>query len=350
MDFLEIEVGDNTVFNFVKALVLFVILFSTFKIFKSVVVSRLRKMAEKTKNEIDDELIKVLDCVKTWVYSILSLYFALKFFVVVGPDTEKFIDAVFWFTLIFQLIKSSQSLISWALYRMIVKKDGKGDQAKTTYYGIRLVVNIVLWSVGILMILSNLGINVTSLVASLGIGGVAIAFAIQNVLGDILSSFSIYFDKPFEIGDYIMIGEHDGTVKKIGLKTTRLETLQGEELVISNSELTSSRVQNFRKLKSRRVLLNFGVEYGTDHGKLKKVNEMIKKLIDEIELVELARTHFIEFGDSSLNFEVAYHVMSSDHQVYFDKQQEVNFALHDALEKEGINMAFPTRTVQLQKV
>ena len=190
----------------------------------------------------------------------------------------------------------------------------------------------------------------------LAIGGAAtaivIGFALQHVLSDFFSAFSIYFDRPFEIGDYIIVGEYSGTVTKIGMKSTRVQLLQGEELVLANSELTKTSVRNFKKMKKRRISFTFGVTYDTTSKQLKKIPEIIKNIInpEKIEYIDrLDRVHFTEFGDFSLNFEVVYYVKTKDYVKYRDTQQEINFKIKEAFEKEGIEMAFPTQTIYLNK-
>ena len=202
---------------------------------------------------------------------------------------------------------------------------------------------------GLLLILSNLGFDITTLIASLGIGGVAIALAVQSILSDLFNSLSIYVDKPFTVGDFIIVGDHMGTVQKIGLKTTRIQALQGEEIVISNSELTSSRVRNFKQMQKRRIVFAFGVTYDTSTEKVKKIPEMVKNAIDPLEKAEYDRAHFKNFGDSSLDFEVVYYVLTGDYTEYMDIQQSINLRIMEEFEKEGIEMAFPTRTVHLVK-
>ncbi|MCW3993646.1 MAG: mechanosensitive ion channel family protein, partial [Candidatus Bathyarchaeota archaeon] len=159
----------------------------------------------------------------------------------------------------------------------------------------------------------------------------------------------IYFDKPFEIGDFIVVGDYSGTVKQVGIKSTRLQLLQGEELVISNKELTTASVRNFKKLKKRRIIFTLGVTYDTPLKKLQKIPEMISKIIEKMELAELDRVHFKKIGDFSLNFEVVYYLKVGDYVKYMDTQQEINFAIIEAFEKEGIEMAFPTQTIFLNK-
>ena len=201
----------------------------------------------------------------------------------------------------------------------------------------------------VILILSNLGYNVNSLVASLGIGGIAVALAVQNILSDIFCSFTIYLDKPFVVGDRIVLDKYSGYVKKIGIRTTRIETLEGDELVVSNKDLTSSRIRNYKKMQRRRIVFQVGVEYETKAEKLKQIPKMIKQIIDNIEVIDFARVHFKEFGDSSLIFEIVYYTNSNDYDVYMDKQQELNLAIVEKFEEEKINIAYPTQTVFIKK-
>ncbi|QQR83532.1 mechanosensitive ion channel family protein [Candidatus Peregrinibacteria bacterium] len=212
------------------------------------------------------------------------------------------------------------------------------------------MLKFVLWSIAVLMILSNLGINVSALITGLGIGGIAVALAVQTLLSDLFSSFSIYFDKPFEVGDFVVIGEHSGTIKRIGLKTTRIQALGGEELVLSNHELTNTRIQNFKRMQRRRILFSVGVVYGTTTDQLKKIPEIIKDIIDTVALADFDRAHFKHFGDFSLVFEIVYFLNSKEYVDYMNTQQSINLALREAFEKEHIEMAFPTQTVYVQKV
>lgn len=341
---LEYQVGENTLMGFLIAFLLFVGLFIVFQIFKRVVVKKFHKLALKTKNEIDDEIVKVVEGISPLFYLVLSLYFPLRM-LIASPVVEKWISAVFIVVIVYQTIKIVQELINFALGK--ATKDGKREE--TAFHGLKIIVNILIWVIGILLVLSNLGFNITSLIAGLSIGGLAIAFAVQNILSDIFSSFSIYFDKPFKIGDFIVSGEHMGTVKKIGLKTTRLVALQGEEIVISNQELTNSRVQNFKKMKKRRIMFNIGLAYGTPLKKLKKTNEIIKKVIEKEKLAEFDRANFFEFGDFSLKFEVVFYVLSADYYDYMNVRENINFGIKEGFEKEKIKMAFPTQTVYIEK-
>ncbi|MCK5590629.1 MAG: mechanosensitive ion channel family protein, partial [Candidatus Pacebacteria bacterium] len=173
--------------------------------------------------------------------------------------------------------------------------------------------------------------------------------AFQNILEDLFSSFAILFDKPFKVGDFIVVGEHKGVVQKMGIKTTRLKSTGGEEIVISNKELTSARLQNFKKMKERRIGFNFGVTYETPTGKLKAIPGTVKDIIDSIEKARFDRSHFTQFDDSALTFETVYYVTTSDYVVYRDIQQEINLRIKELFEKDGIDMAYPTQTIYLNK-
>ena len=196
-----------------------------------------------------------------------------------------------------------------------------------------------------LLILSNLGIDITSLVAGLGIGGIAFAFAMKNILGDLFSSFAIFFDKPFLPGDFIRVGDQSGTVKKIGIKTTRVQASQGEEIVFSNQELTSTQIHNFKKLKERKIYFSFGVVYETPLKQIKEIPKIVKGIISEISEARFDRAHFNRFDDSALNFDVVYFVETDDYKKYMDIQQKINIEIMEVFEKEKIEMAYPTQVI-----
>jgi small-conductance mechanosensitive channel len=214
---------------------------------------------------------------------------------------------------------------------------------------VQLVVKVCLWSFGLLFILSNLGVNITSLIAGLGSGGIAVALAMQNILGDLFSYFAIYFDKPFVKGDFIIIGPQLGVVDKIGIKTTRIRALQGEEIIISNSELTSSRIQNFKKMEERRVVFSFRVFYKTPLEKLEKIPQYVRDIVSAQEQVRFDRAHLAAFGESAYVFEIVYYVQSGDYNEYMDIHQNIHFQIIAVFERENIDFAYPTQKVYLDQ-
>jgi small-conductance mechanosensitive channel len=200
------------------------------------------------------------------------------------------------------------------------------------------------------LILANLGVEISTLVASLGVGGIAVALAAQNVLGDLFASLSIILDRPFEVGDFIVVGPQRGTVERIGLKTTRVRSLDGEQIVFGNADLLTSRVQNFKHLQERRVLLRFGVLYSSPAEAVAKVPGVVQRIIEAQENLRFERAHFSGFGASSLDFEVVYWCLSPDYVRFMDLQQAVNLALLQAVRTEGLDFAFPTQSLHLESV
>ncbi len=204
------------------------------------------------------------------------------------------------------------------------------------------VARLAVFSVAFMLALDNLGVEIKPLLAGLGIGGIAIALAVQSVLGDLLASLSIAFDKPFEIGDFLIVGDEKGTVERIGIKSTRLRSLSGEQLIISNSDLLTSRLRNYKRMQERRVVFTVGVTYETPADRLRAIPGIIEAAVKGQQQVRFERSHFVAFGDFSLNFETVYHVLDRDYLPYADAQQAINLAIFDAFVDEGIEFAYPT--------
>ncbi|HHT48915.1 MAG TPA: mechanosensitive ion channel family protein [Firmicutes bacterium] len=210
------------------------------------------------------------------------------------------------------------------------------------------ILQLLVWALALIILLDNLGVQVSALVAGLGIGGIAIALAAQVLLSDLFSYFTIYFDHPFEVGDYIVIDSFSGTVENIGLKTTRLRSLTGEELIFSNADLTSSRLRNYKRMQHRRISFSIGVSYQTDAALVKEIPQIITEIIKGIPDTELNRAHFSSFGEYSYRFDVVYYVLSNNYVKYMDIQQEINLKIIDEFSKRGIKFAYPTQTLYLR--
>jgi len=219
----------------------------------------------------------------------------------------------------------------------------------TTLSALGFLGRMAIWTAAVLLAAANLGINVTALVAGFGIGGVAVALAAQNILGDLFASASIVLDKPFVLGDFIVVDDKMGTIEYIGLKTTRLRSLSGEQLIFSNTDLLKSRIHNYKRMRERRVLFTLGAAYDTPHEKLAAVPDMLREIIESQRPVRFDRAHFARYGDSSLVFEVVYYVLAPDYNAFMDVQQAVNLAIHRRFAEEKIEFAFPTRTVHLRQ-
>ena len=340
------EYFGNSLLEYTKALGLFIILLIVFKIVQYIILRKLGNLAKKTKTDIDDTLITIVKSLKPPFYWFLAFFFAVRF-LALGALTVKIINGILAVWIVYQVIAGIQILINYILNKKFAKEDDAGAKAAINYIG--LISKIILWSGGLLLIFSNIGIDITSLIAGLGIGGIAIAFALQNILSDLFSSFAIYFDKPFAIGDFIVTGNHSGIVEKIGIKTTRIRALQGEEIVISNNELTSARIQNFKKLEKRRIVSSFGILYETPIEKIKKVKSIVENIFKNLENTEFSRVHFKQLGDFSLNFEVVYSITTNDYNIYMDTQEKFNLALMEAFESEQIEFAYPTQKIFIDK-
>lgn len=341
------SVAGNTPHDYLLAVVIFVVLVIVLKFAQWVILGRLAKLAEKTRTDIDDTLIEIVKSLKPGFYYFVAFFFAVQA-LVFSPLAQTVIYIILIAWVAAQVVIGLQILIDYA----INKKLGTG-KSRESGQGILLfmgkLVKGALWIVAVLMVLSNLGVDVTSLMAGLGIGGLAIAFALQNVFADLFSAFSIYLDKPFEVGDFIVVGDLSGTVEKIGIKTTRIRALQGEEIVISNQKLTTADVHNYKKLRERRVVASFGVTYDTSNEKLKEIPHATKKVVDGTNGARFDRTHFASFGDSALLFELVYYVESENYAAYMDVQQNINLGMKEVFEKLGVDFAYPTQHIILDK-
>lgn len=345
--FKDVSFWNNSGQAYLFSLGIFIGLFLALVLFDKYIISFLKKKSKKTKIEWDDIIIDFIDAIHWQFYAYVSFYAAAIFLKL--PETfDKALKILLIIFVAYYVAQGFSRIVDYFTDKQLEKRK-KSDNLKNTsmlkVFG--LLFKIAIYALILLTVLSNFGIEITPLIASLGVGGIAIAIALQSVLSDLFAAFAIYFDKPFKEGDFIIVGEDMGTVKDIGIKTTRIQTLQGQELVISNSELTSSRVNNYKKMKERRVVTNIGVEYSTTSSKLKKINSLIKKAVESTKNARFDRVHFKAFGDFSLNFELVYYVESPDYNVYMDTQQEINFKIREAFEKEKIVFAFPTQTIHV---
>jgi small-conductance mechanosensitive channel len=349
-EFLDTAFLGNELRDWLVALLVFLIISLALYIFKEIVVSKLHNISRKTKTEADDILIDCIGKMSPLFYFVVSIWGASQFISL--PDLVT--KVIGWITLavvLFYITIKIQKLTEYVLNKHVFKKEKEGDIKSTLVIRrfIGQITKILIWTVALLLFLQNLGVQISVLLGGLGIAGLAIGFAIQNILEDIFSFFSIYFDKPFEIGDFIIVGEERGTIESIGIKSTRMRSLQGQELVVSNKELISRQIHNYRKMEERRIVFNFGVTYETDSQKLQKVNKIVKKIFNGIQNARIDRVHFHEFGDFSLNYEVVYFVTTQDYYTYMDTQQKVNLELIKEFEKEGIEFAYPTKRILLEK-
>jgi len=344
--YFQIVILNNSIVRYLSALVFFIGLLIIFYFANLIISANLRRLAKRTKIDLDDLALKVFKTLRPPFYVFLAFYFSLQ-----TLHINKFIldltKTLLILVVVFQAVKILQIIIDYISKDRLTEEKDRGTKMAMQTVG--NIAKFSVWVFALLFILSNFGINITSLIAGLGIGGVAVALALQNILGDLFSYFAINFDKPFVPGDFIIVGDKMGVVEKIGIKTTRVRALQGEELVFSNKELSGSQIQNFKRMNDRRVSFDLGVVYGTAKEKLEEIPMFVKNIIESVENTRFDRAHFKNFGDFSLNFEVVYYVSSSDYNVYMNIGQEINLKIVEIFTKEGIEFAFPTQTVHLAR-
>jgi small-conductance mechanosensitive channel len=342
---LDTNFFGNTGEDYIAALTIFLGLFLAFFIFQKLIIARIRRAVDRTENDVDDFFLKLVEHIKPPFYLFVALFIAIQR-LKLDPFVEKMAFAIFIIIVVIQTILTVQKVIDYVVNKKI-KASVKEKDAQTMVRLIGQVAKIVLWVLGGLLILANLGVNINSLIAGLGIGGIAIALAFQSVLGDIFASFSIFIDKPFKVGDFIKTKKDSGTVQKIGIKTSRIKSLAGSELVIPNKELTDARINNFKQMKERRIASTIGVTYDTDIEKVKKIPEMIETILKKDENIRPSRIHFKKFGASSLDFEIVYFIKTSNFKTYMDSRQRFNLGLMEKFKQEKIEFAYPTQTVFL---
>lgn len=315
------------------------------RIIERILIARISKLTTKTTTIADDLVVGALRKTKLTYLTIVAIFIGSM-----PLELETNVRDVLWKVLIIATLVQAGIWISTALQIWLenYRKEETDGGARMTMNALSFIARLILWTTIVLLILDNLGVDVTALVAGLGIGGIAVALALQNILGDLFSSLSIVLDKPFVIGDFIIVGDLLGSVEHIGIKTTRVRSLSGEQLVFSNTDLLTSRIRNYGRMAERRVVFKIGVIYQTPVDKLEKIPSIIRDAIEARDDTRFDRSHFGSYGDFSLDFETVYYVLSADYNLYMDIQQVINLAIFRKFAEEQIEFAYPTRTLFLQ--
>jgi small-conductance mechanosensitive channel len=325
-----------------------VLAYVVLRVVLSVLQSRLSAIAAKTATQWDDMVVGVLSRTKPLFLIIVGIYFGARFLAL--PDRyDRMITDVAVLTLLLQSgIWISAGFSMWLT--AYTKRELETDRgAATTMSALGFIVKLAVWSVILLVALDSLGFKVSTLITGLGVGGVAVALAVQNILGDLFASLSIVLDKPFVLGDFVIVDDQMGSVERIGLKTTRVRSLWGEQLVFSNSDLLKSRLRNFGRMFERRIVFSVGVTYQTPRAKLELIPKIVREAIESQQKTRFDRSHLKAFGDFSINFESVYYVLVPDYNVYMDIQQAINLRIHQRFEEEQIEFAYPTQTLFVVK-
>lgn len=344
-DYLHTEIAMNSLQSWFMSLVIATAIILIAYVAKHVILRRVKSMLDDKQQalRIAHDVVNQT----RWLF-ILVLALSLGTAVLEVPDKARLvINTVTVIALLIQmgLWASAALRVSVDRYRQRQRKENPASV--TTINILNFVASVLLWVIVLLLVLDNLGVNITALVAGLGVGGVAVALAVQTILSDLLSSLSIALDKPFVIGDFLMVGDLLGSVEYVGLKTTRLRSLSGEQLVFSNTDLLGSRIRNFGRMYERRVAFNLGVTYQTSRDQLRLIPGIIREAVESQKNTRFDRSHFKEYGAYSLNFESVYYINGPDYNTYMDIQQAINLAIHEAFERENVEFAYPTQTLIL---
>jgi small-conductance mechanosensitive channel len=343
-EFISQIINQNGMEQWLTALITAVVVAVFLIIIRSLGIKRFSRFAEKTANRVDDVLAEMLSKTRLLFVIFIAVWSGAQ-----ALNLPESIDSLLsGILIVFVLIQAGLWLNGMIIYLVghFVRHEIEDESSRiATTTAITFVGKLVLWSVIFLLALDNLGVDINALIASLGVGGIAIALASQNILADLFASLSIMFDKPFVVGDFIVLADLAGTVENIGLKTTRVRSLSGEQLVISNQDLLSSRIKNFKRMQERRVVFNVGVTYQTKADLLEKIPVWIKEAVETQENARFDRSHFKAFGDFALLFETVFWVTQPDYALFMEIQQKINLALYQKFEKEGVEFAYPTQTV-----
>lgn len=349
MEVLETVYFGNTVLQWGIAVGVSLLTVFAFQVAKLVVIRRLRKLAEMTETDIDDFVLKLLGSTKFLLILTLSLYGG-SLMLSLTESVRDYLSSVAIVAFLLQATLWGNRAIDFALMRFTQQRLDAEDPASTTAIGlVGTVLRVVFIVLIVLVGLATIGFDVNALVAGVGIGGIAIAMAVNGILQDLFGSLTIALDKPFVVGDFITVGDFSGTVEHVGLKSTRLRSSTGEQLVMSNSDLLGSRLRNYKHMVERRGTMNLRVTYDTPADKLEAIPGMIREILDGEDLARLDRAHFASFGDFSLNFVIVYWMLTPAYGDFMDTTQSINLKIVRRFAEEGIEMAFPTQTIHLDK-
>lgn len=333
----------NTVLSYLIAAAIIVVGIVVLQIIKRRGFSRLKERLGRRSSETAYLIVKVIERTVFPLLHLTILYIALST-LDFGATFRLYLHNVMMVVVIFFAIRTIVLAIR-AIVTAYLRQSGKTEDQITEINGLLVTISIFIWAIGLVFMLGNLGYDITTIIAGLGIGGIAIALAAQAVLGDFFSYFVIFFDKPFEVGDFIHVDGLLGTIEHVGIKTTRVRELVGDELIFPNKNLVNSRIHNFSRIERRRITFEFGVVKTTKLEELRAIPEFVNEIIKAHPKALLVRGHFTSFGDFSFRFAFTYYVLDPDYTVYLDVQQALNLQILEELEKRGIALAYPTQNL-----
>jgi small-conductance mechanosensitive channel len=315
---------------------------------RGLAVRLIMRFARRTTAHVDDALADAVRGTRLWLLLPLAAYAGASA-LALPPRLDRLLEHIAMVALVAQFaVWANRLVLRWLELRAAAARTSDPASA-TTVTLLGFVARVTVWTMALLLALDQLGFNVTALVAGLGIGGIAVALAMQNILGDLFASAAIVLDKPFQVGDFIIVGDKPGTVEKVGLKTTRVKSLWGEQLVFANAQLLNSQISNYKQMQERRIAFTIGVTYETPAEKLRAMPGWLKAAVEAQPDLRFDRAHFKSYGDFSLDFEIVYYVLSPDFTLYMDRRQAINLAIFEKLASEGVQFAYPTRTLYLRQ-
>lgn len=312
---------------------------------RALVQRRLEHSAVAQKSRALRIFARAVHKTKWFFYLMLAVFLGAKF-LELPKNVNDWIRTITVVAVLVQVGVWVSSAIRHSVEHIQEQHEHVGTGAAPMALAIGFLGRLVVWMLVFLPVLNNLGIQITTLIAGLGIGGVAAALAVQNVFGDLIASLTIYFDRPFDVGDFIIVGSEPGTVKRVGVRSTRVQSLWGQEIVFANSELIKNPINNYKRMKERRIQFEFGVVYETPMAQVEKIPQMVREIVDADNRMRFDRAHFLSYGDYALVFQVVYYVLSPEYNVYMDVQQHINLELGRRFEKLGIEFAYPTYTLK----
>ena len=343
--FLDETIYGNSVRAWLVATFALVVALGVMVLLRRVVTRRLAGAVGRTGNKFDDLAVELGRRTRVYFLAAIAFVIAVRF-VELPPRMSGLLDKLVVLIVLLQGARWATGVIAFYVTRHIEKRRGTSDAANL--WAARMLgfaANVAVWAVILVAVLDNLGFDVTTLVTGLGIGGIAIALAVQNVLGDIFAAMSIVLDKPFVVGDFIVVDAFSGTVEQIGLKTTRLRSLSGEQIIFANSELLKGRIRNYKRLYERRNVFLVDVTFDTETEVVARIPTMLREIVETHQPVRFDRSHFSAYTESALRFETVYFVLDPDYNKHMDIQHEIFLAVLERFRREGIAFAVPTRVV-----
>jgi len=343
-NWLDYRLFDNTLLTWAASAGLFFAVLAALLAARRFAQSRLRKITDSSASSPLQVAGHVVRRTKAWFLLVVALYLGSGMLTL--PATA---EAVFLRVLVLALLVQMGLWTAAGLTKTLQLRredqfaEDPGAVAAIDVLG--FVLRVSVWAIVLLLVLDNLGVNITALVAGLGVGGIAVALAAQNILSDLFASLSIVLDRPFAVGDFLIIDDYLGNVEQVGLKTTRIRSLSGEQLIFSNNDLLGSRIRNYGRMFERRIVFSLGVTYQTPAEQLRRMPDIIREVIEAQDKVRFDRAHFQKYGDFALVFEIVYYVVSSDYAHYMDVQQNINLLIYERFADEGIEFAYPTQTL-----